>query len=755
MDKTISIRWAVCLAVFSLFTSVYPQQLPPNPQPVPLPEPCPVPGGGIPVGGIPVITNNVPLLPGQSPANIPMAQGAALQKPFQVQANEFQLFIERSTGKMLPIFGRNLFQMAGAGGFTPVGNIPVTADYVVGPGDELFVRAWGQVDINLKLIVEPNGAINIPKVGVLQVAGLKANQLEGFIKAQVGRVFKNFEMSVTFGRLRSIKVLIIGHAQRPGNYTVSSLSSLLSTLFVAGGPSSVGSMRRIELRRNNKVITEMDLYDLLLKGENANDERLLHGDIIHVLPSGPMVALSGSVQLPAIYELKGEEKIGDIVKFAGGLSAVGNAKEVTLERITDQATRQVKRLSLKGDGLSEPAQNGDMVHVRQISPAFEKVVTLQGHVTYPRRATWNVGMRIKDLIPSQDDLIPEAFWLKKNALVRNRLGEKVTESPIEMTRLLLQNINWQYATITRLNKKTLKNDLIVFNLASAIKDNEIDQNHLLNPGDVVTIYNQSEVRVANKMKNVLVAIEGEVENPGVYSVKPGETLVGLIKRIGGFTSDAYPYAAVFTRESIRQSEQKKKDAIIRRLESSILGEASRLQAVSTSRDEATRARDQVQFRKTKLQKMKEAPVLGRLSLEINVIGATQNDLPDIVLEDGDSLVIPAKQKAVFVVGEVYNSNTLTHYDKFTVNDYLEKSGGPTRNADEKRIYVVKANGNVMARKESWWRRASFGDNLLNPGDTIVVPEDLEPTTFKKELKDWAEIASNFALGMAALKVLGE
>jgi len=753
VNKTNSIWGVVCFGAFSFFSSVYSQVAPPARQPGAVPA----------IGeGIPTITN-VPILPGQGAGDIGLGTADIPARPelvrpdsIQVKTNEFQLFIERSTGQALPMFGRNLFQGAD-GGFAPAVNIPVTADYVVGPGDELIIRAWGQIDINLRLIVDRNGAINVPRVGVLQVAGLKANQLEGFVKAQVGRVFKNFEMNVTFGRLRSIKVLVVGHAQRPGNYTVSSLSTLLSTLFAAGGPSSVGSMRRIVLRRNNQIVSEMDLYDLLLKGENANDQRLLNGDIIHVLPSGPMVALSGSVQLPAIYELKGDEKIGDVVGFAGGLSAVGNAKEITVERISDQATRQVKRLSLPGNGLSEPARNGDLIHVRQISPAFEKVVTLQGHVAYPKRATWSEGMRVRDLMPNENDLIPEAFWLQKNDLINKegRIDKEVAKSPIELTRGLLQNINWKYATITRLDKQTLKNELIVFNLGDAIKDNEPDHNRLLKPGDVVTIYNQQDIRVPKKMKDVLVVIEGEVENPGVHPIMPGETLARLIERLGGFTSDAYPYASVFTREAIRRSEQEKQDAIIKRLEDSLLASSARLQAKASTGEEAQQVQMQIQARKERLEKLKETPAVGRLSLEIGLDAANHRDLPNIVLEDGDRLVVPPKQNAIFVIGEVYNRNTLTHYENLSVNDYITKSGGVTRNADEKYIYVIKANGVVMARSGRWWSRSPIVKNTLNPGDMIVVPENLEPTTFKKELKDWSQILSNFALGVAALKVLGD
>lgn len=167
--------------------------------------------------------------------------------------NEFQQFIARSTGQSLPVFGVNLFSQRG--GFAPANNLPVTADYIVGPEDELIIRAWGQIDINLQLTVDRDGAINIPQVGVLQVAGLKASQIEGFVKTMVGRLFKDFELNVTFGRLRSVKVLVVGHIARPGNYTVSPLSTALSALFQAGGPSSVGSMRKIEVRRANQIVS--------------------------------------------------------------------------------------------------------------------------------------------------------------------------------------------------------------------------------------------------------------------------------------------------------------------------------------------------------------------------------------------------------------------------------------------------------------------------------------------------------------------
>ena len=282
------------------------------------------------------------LNPNLQPGLNPNLFGRGITNRFQIQnkTNEFQKFILDSTGNYLPMFGRALFSPR-MQGFSPADNLPVTADYVIGSGDELIIRAWGQVDINLQLTVDRNGAINIPQVGVLQVAGLKSSQVEGFVKTMTGRLFKDFEMSVTFGRLRSIKVLVVGHVERPGNYTVSALSTALSALFEAGGPSSVGSMRKIEVRRGNKTISQLDLYDLLLKGDNSKDVRLLHGDIIRILPMGPLVALNGSIRTPAIYELGGEEMIEDVIGLSGGLTATAFKGRATLERIRDHTRREV------------------------------------------------------------------------------------------------------------------------------------------------------------------------------------------------------------------------------------------------------------------------------------------------------------------------------------------------------------------------------------------------------------------------------
>jgi protein involved in polysaccharide export with SLBB domain len=192
------------------------------------------------------------------------------------ERNEFQEFITASSGKKLPMFGFNLFEAPST--FAPVENIPVTPDYVIGPGDELLVRAWGQIDVDYRAVVDRNGMINIPRVGSIPVAGVRYQDLTSHVRTAVSRNFRNFELLVTMGQLRSVQIFVVGHARRPGAYTVSSLSTLVNAIFAAGGPTGHGSLRAIQLKRGNSVVSEIDLYELLLSGDKSKDVPLLPGD---------------------------------------------------------------------------------------------------------------------------------------------------------------------------------------------------------------------------------------------------------------------------------------------------------------------------------------------------------------------------------------------------------------------------------------------------------------------------------------------
>ena len=289
------------------------------------------PAGQASVPSVPSTTTPQIPQPEQSktaPESAAKSQMSARQlAPKTLELTDFQQFVSQSLGYVLPIYGAGLFDNVPTT-FAPVDRIPVTANYVVGPGDELLIRAWGQIDLDIHARVDRNGSIFVPKVGNLNVAGLRFEQLRGFLASQIGRIYQNFDLNVTMGDLRSIDIFVVGQARLPGRYTVSSLSSLTNAVFASGGPSPTGSMRRIQLKRGAKVVTEFDLYDLLIKGDKSHDVPLQPEDVVYFLPVGPQVALGGQVNTPAIYELKGETSLADVFALAGGLSNTALVREL-------------------------------------------------------------------------------------------------------------------------------------------------------------------------------------------------------------------------------------------------------------------------------------------------------------------------------------------------------------------------------------------------------------------------------------------
>ncbi|WP_353069772.1 SLBB domain-containing protein [Tunturibacter empetritectus] len=345
-------------------------------------------------------------------------QNQNLQTPLPLDSpTEFQLLVANSIGKMLPIYGVNLFRNLPST-FAPVNQIPVTPDYVVGPGDQLLIQMWGQVTLNGRFLVDRSGSIFVPQVGSVHVAGVKFEQMHDFLKSQISRVFRNFDLNVNLGQLRSIQVFVVGQARRPGSYTISSLSTLTNALFATGGPTPQGSLRHIQLKRGDKVVVDFDLYDLLQRGDKSKDEKLLPGDVIYIPPVGPQVAVTGSVNHPAIYELKSpsDTTVGDVLELAAGLTNVASGQRVRLERVDERRRRSMLEISLDAQGRATVMQNGDVLELDAVVSQYKDAVTLRGNVANPGRYTWKPGMRIRDLLPDKDALITRDYWLKRSQL---------------------------------------------------------------------------------------------------------------------------------------------------------------------------------------------------------------------------------------------------------------------------------------------------------------------------------------------------
>lgn len=751
--------------------------------------------------------------------------------------NSFQTFVLQSTGRDLPLFGLNLFKNTPST-FVPIENAPATPDYLIGPGDQILISGWGQVSIDLDLLVDRNGTINIPRVGMINVAGLKYQDLIPHLKASIGKVYRNFDLTASLGQLRSIQIYVVGQAKRPGTYTLSSLSTLVSAIFAAGGPSNSGSMRSVQLKRNNKVVTDFDLYELLTTGDKSRDSRLLPGDIIQFLPIGSLVAMNGAVNNPAIYELKQDTPFFDVLRWAGGLATTAQGQKATVERIENRKSRKVEEFSMDAAGLSKPLKDGDLVSVHTLVPQFENAVTLRGNVAQPGRFPWRDGMRIRDLIPQREILLSREYVTKRNQAVglepnvarilsqqgamgtlsiedlsqRRKPAEeqdatigdtiqriqseseaarflsftqgrvagpvaaldpkladatqslnqqardeqaKLERERLESLRLVNQirpsvhEVNWDYALVERMNQD-LSSSLLPFNLGKAL-DGDPQQNLTLQPGDIVTIFSKEDLRGPVARKTKYVRLEGELNSAGVYEIRAGETLRQLLVRVGGLTPNAYLFGATFTRESTRVEQQKNIDEALSRLERDIQRyNIVRSQNV-TSAEDAVSLKQQAENQQQLIARLRQIRATGRIVLEIPEHGDLR-DIPDLTLEDGDRLLIPSTPSMVSVFGSVYSENSFIYRPQKQVSDYLTQAGGPTRSADRSSVYVLRADGSVLSKQQSGFLN-SFDGTTLMPGDSIVVPEELDRTTMTRALKDISQIFYQFGLGAAAIKVL--
>ncbi len=260
------------------------------------------------------------------------------------EKSSFQKFVESATGTPLKVFGRELFGNVPST-YAPLGAVQVNLDYVIGPGDALQIRGWGMVDIDVNVTVNRGGEIYIPRVGSVKVAGVKYRDLQGYLKKAVGRIFTNFDLSASVSQTRSVQIYVVGHAQRPGTYTLSAMSSVLNALFTSGGPSATGTLRDIQLKRGTEPPVSIDLYDMLLYGDKSMDRSLQDGDVIFIPEVGPLVALLGNVKRPAIYELKKNTSLAEIVSWSGGFETASDLKNVIVEKGVDNRFQTVAELN--------------------------------------------------------------------------------------------------------------------------------------------------------------------------------------------------------------------------------------------------------------------------------------------------------------------------------------------------------------------------------------------------------------------------
>lgn len=733
------------------------------------------------------------------------------------------------TLRLLPIdpvikpFGYDLFTHVPST-FAPATDIPVPAEYVMGPGDTLEVLLIGERGGRYSLTVGRDGAVDFPELGPIAVAGLPFAAAKDLLEQRVAEQMIGMRGSVSMGTLRSIQVFVLGEAERPGSYTVSGLSTITNALFASGGVKPIGSLRDIQLKRNGKVVRTFDLYDLLLNGDTSHDERLLPGDVIFIPTAGVRVAIDGEVQRPAIYEIKPGTVATEILALAGGLTPTADPSRATLERIDGQRTRMVKDLDFtSAEARSLRLQSGDSIRVRPIIDSLEGVVSLAGHVYRPAQVQYRSGMRLTDLVGSMDELQPMAD--ANYVLIRRESG------PTRRVSVLSADLEAAFANPGSSSDPELRarDQVYVFDLASS-RDRTIDPilaeldrqsgrdeprqsvsisgrvkvsgEYPLEPGmtladllragggldqaayggsaeltryrvrdgqqretEVIEV-DLSAVLAGNPQANLalqpfdylvvretpdwrdqeFITIGGEVRFPGRYPIRRNETLRSVIERAGGLTEFAFAEGSVFTRAELKAREQRQLKVLAERMQRELASLALQ-QSAGADNSQVGQA---LAAGESLLADLQDAEAVGRLVLDLDaVLDVSEGPNGGVLVRDGDTLYIPRLTQEVTVIGEVQGATSHLWRPGLTRRDYIDRSGGFTVRADEKRVFVIRANGQVeMGLTSGWFGRGDLQD--IRPGDTVVVPLDAQQV---RPLTLWTSVTQilyNIAVAVAAV-----
>ena len=645
--------------------------------------------------------------------------------------------------------------------------------------------------------MDRSGSIYVPKVGAIRVAGLRFDELQKRIETELSRTYRNFDISVNLGRLRSIQIYVVGEVQQPGSYTISSLSTVLNALFVSGGPNVRGSLRHIQIRRSGTAVADFDLYDFLLRGDKSKDVKLEAGDTIFIPAVGPQVAISGSVRHPAIYELNHENTVQDLVELAGGLTAIALTDHVSLERIDAKRLRVATKLTLNDAGKQMLLRDGDVLFVDHITAGYEQTVTIRGNLANPGRFPWHEGMRLSEIIPDRMALLTTNYWRE-----RNRLGIPVplfepaadpraptpgskaaasdsaqaaqalkagainaplvvggsqpsilpqAEESLPRNEIVIPapEIDWSYAVIERLDPDTLKSTLIPFNLGKLVQDHDSTQDLELRSGDTVTILSQNDIGIPQAQRTKFVRLEGEFSSAGVYTVMPDETLADLVRRSGGLTGGAYLYGSNFSRRSAQVFQQQRLDEYIASLSADMERSAAVRSAGLGGADSAVLSEQRMM-----IDQLRQLRATGRVVLEFKPDSVGQGAIPPLPLEDGDVFRVPSRPATVSVVGAVYGQNVFLYEPDRRLADYVAMAGKANRIADRKHAFIIRADGSVFSRDRAQGTLSNNFDSVrINPGDAIVVPEKMIKTPVLRELLDYSQVLSSFGLAAAAINVV--
>ncbi len=838
----------------------------------------------------------------QSPENFPIAPGGAKtsdmvtprsaaaplrdpqemirrQSPYESIPSLYDMYLQTVARPAAPRrFGADVFENGTRDSQMIPMDLPVGPEYVVGPGDGLSVDLWGGVSQRLYRVVDREGRVSLPEVGPILVSGKSLETVQQTLQQILRTQFRDVSADVSLARLRTIRIYEVGDVANPGAYDISSLSTPLNALFAAGGPTGRGSMRNLKHFRGTQLVETVDLYDLLLHGVKADLQRLENGDTVQIPPTGPEVTVEGMVRRPAIYELREEKTLANVLELAGGMLPSAALRHIEVQRMlaherqtmlsadipdTDTAAEAAKKLE------SFEIHDGDRIRIYPIAPYNQDAIFVEGHVIRPGRYSFRPGMRVADVLSSYKDLLPEpadhyAEIIRLNApdfhpsVEGFNLAAALAEpsaSPVLQamdTVRVFSRFDFEnppsvsvggevrapgtYQTSGKIRlvdavhlagglaPDAQAGDAQVFrylpdgkfkilnvSLDRALEGDPVENIFLLprdrvlvhgdpNAADPATVSIQGEVvkpgryplaqgmrvsdliRLGGGFKNsadleaadlteyllqnkaagnaahhevrisaalasspddnlplhngdtltirqlsgwndlgASVTVRGEVAHPGNYGIRPGEHLSSVLARAGGLLPTAYPQGIVFERDDVRQLEQKSREDLIQRIRMESATVKTSVQ--DAAQDQAALAQQSAAQRSDQIAALEQAPVTGRLVVRLPTnLAHFTGSLDDIELRRGDSLMIPKRPEFVVVSGQVYNSNAITYRPRREASWYLRQAGGVTDQGNTKMIFIIRANGAVVSRQGSALWNGGVLSTVIEPGDTIVVPE---------------------------------
>lgn len=679
----------------------------------------------------------------------------------------------------LQVFGRNIFSNRNLS-FAPSENIATPENYKLGPGDEVIIDIWGTNQNTIRQTISPDGFINIEGIGLVYLTGMKVKEADTYMRRQLNKIYSvdgedaQSEIKLTLGAIRTIQVNVMGEVAAPGTYFLSSLSTVYHALYRAGGFSDLGSVRNIELIRDGKKKATIDIYDFIVKGQSPDDVTLQEGDIILVPTYESLVSAYGKVKRPMIYEMKGDETVADLLEYAGGFA--GNAYKVNVNMERKNGREFQVYTVMEDEYPTFKVMDGDVVTVGTMIDRYENRLEIKGAVFRPGVYQYSDRIRtVKQLVAIADGLKGDAFTnraiiqrerpdytmetvsfdlkkvlsgeaadveLKPNDVLTvssihdledvgfiTVYGEVATpgsfvfaknttiEDIIMQAGGLLESASTVKVDVSRRIKDTHSTeatDTLSRIYTFSIKEGFVvdgDPDFILEPFDNVYVRRSPSYNIQNHVR-----VEGEILFPGTYALSQKSTrLSDLVKQAGGASEWAYVKGSRLSRRMTPE-------------------ERTRMQSTLAMLDNT---KDSLDVSKIDIA---ETYFVG---IDLEAALANPGGDADILLRDGDVLLIPEYLNTVKISGNVLYPNVVSYNSNMTVKDYIDMAGGYGFNSKKSRAYVVYINGTVAKAKK-------YSKTVVQPGCEIIVPQKMKKEDSLQKILSVATTSSSIATMLATI-----